>query len=115
MRDISALAAAKDHMAQEALEIYTQRVRHYLGAYFAELGHLDAIVFTAGVGENSAEIRSRVCANLKALGIEIDEDLNQAKEKNNRDISLLGSRIRVLVIPTNEELEIANQTAALLK
>lgn len=115
MRDISALAAAKDPLAQEALEIYTQRVRHYLGAYFAELGQLDAIVFTAGVGENSAEIRSMVCANLNALGIEIDEDLNQAKAKNNRDISLLGSRIRVLVIPTNEELEIANQTAALLK
>jgi acetate kinase len=115
MRDIGLRAAANEPEAIEALEIYVQRVKHYLGAYIAELGDLNAIVFTAGVGENSAEIRSLVCANLQSLGIEIDERLNQAKARNNRDISTSGSRVRVLVVPTNEELEIANQTAALTK
>jgi acetate kinase len=115
MRDIGLRAAANDPEAIEALEIYVQRVKHYLGAYIAELGDLNAIVFTAGVGENSAEIRSLVCANLQSFGIEIDEGLNQAKAHKNRDISSSGSRVRVLVVPTNEELEIANQTAALTK
>jgi len=115
MRDIVLRAVANDPEAIEALEIYVQRVKHYLGAYIAELGDLNAIVFTAGVGENSAEIRSLVCENLQALGIEIDDDLNQIGSVTNRDISKAGSRVRVLVIPTNEELEIANQAAALTK
>ena len=115
MRDIVLRAAANDREAIEALQIYVQRVKHYLGAYIAELGDVNAIVFTAGVGENSAEIRSLVCANLQSLGIEIDDDLNQTRSGTNRDISKAGSRVRVLVIPTNEELEIANQAAALTK
>jgi len=114
MRDIGLRATDNDPEAIEALKIYVQRVKHYLGAYIAELGEVNAIIFTAGVGENSPEIRRLVCANLQALGIEIEDDLNLAKSGTNRDISLTGSKVRVLVIPTNEELEIANQTAALL-
>ena len=110
MRDVDAAALAGEAPAVIALQIYVQRIRHYLGAYVAELGGVDAIVFTAGIGENSMRIRAMVCDNLATLGIELDTELNQKRSNEAREISSPNSRIKVLVVPTNEELEIALQT-----
>ncbi|MFM7030565.1 MAG: DUF3417 domain-containing protein, partial [Micrococcales bacterium] len=113
LRDIEAKAAGGDRRAIEAIEVYVQRIKHYLGAYIAELGGIDAVVFTAGVGENSAHIRSLVCSNLEWLGIELDSALNTVRSSEIRDLATSGSRVRILVVPTNEELEIAVQAAQL--
>jgi len=92
--------------------VYRHRIRRYVGAYTAQLGGLDAVVFTAGVGENNALLRRRVLAGLGHLGIEIDPDRNELASREARLISTDASRVAVLVIPTNEELEIARQSAA---
>jgi acetate kinase len=107
LRDVQARAANCDEIAITALEIYALRIKHYIGAYLAQLGEIDALVFTAGVGENSAQMREQVCSGLEHLGLEIDPVKNAERSKAARDISTETSRIRVLVIPTNEELEIA--------
>lgn len=114
MRDVLASALAGNTDSGEALDIYVQRIKHYVGAYLAELGKVDAVVFTAGIGENSSRIRELVCENLAILGLEIDAGLNTAVSKEPRDIGSQQSRIRVLVVPTNEELEIAMQTQAVV-
>ena len=113
LRDVVRRAAEQDPVAQEALAIYALRVKHYVGAYIAQLGAIQAIVFTAGVGENSVEMREQICAGLEHLGIELDHELNSVRSNQPRDISTKSSKVRVLVIPTNEELEIALQTAEL--
>lgn len=113
LRDVERRAQEHDPVAQEALAIYALRVKHYVGAYIAQLGEIQAIVFTAGVGENSVEMREQICSGLEHLGIELDYELNSVRSKQARDISTGGSKVRVLVIPTNEELEIALQTAKL--
>ena len=119
MRDVYRAAEAGDERATLALEIYAHRIRHYLGAYFALLGGLDAVVFTAGVGENSADIRSRVIGPLAHLGLTLDVSRNEASRSQEaggaRRISADVSPVSVLVIPTNEELEIARQALALLE
>jgi len=101
-----------DERAKLALEIFVERIRHYLGAYAARVGKLDAIVFTGGIGENSHVLRKLVCQNLEILGINLDQDLNQAAGNVPRRIS--SSRVPALVIPTNEELEIAMQAKSAL-
>ena len=93
-----------------AINMYVYRIRKYLGAYAAVLGRVDAMVFTAGVGENSTIIRSLVCQNLGILGIELDSKQNAQQIKSPVDIGSAESQIRVLVVPTNEELEIAIQS-----
>lgn len=113
LRDVQKLAAESDSRAKEALEVYALRVKHYIGAYLAQLGNIDGIVFTAGVGENSAAMRQQICAGLEHLGIEIDLELNNLGQSGEREISKPASKLKILVIPTNEELEIAQQTAAL--
>jgi acetate kinase len=113
LRDVERRAQEHDPVAQEALSIYALRVKHYIGAYLAQLGEIQAIVFTAGVGENSVEMREQICSGLEHLGIELDYELNSVRSKQSRDISSRESKVRVLVIPTNEELEIALQTAKL--
>jgi len=114
MRDVQEKAAAGDERARLALEVYYHRLRHYLGAYLALLGGADAIVFTAGVGENSAETRANAVKGLEWLGIRLDTFLNSKRSKDARLVSSSASTIAVLVVPTNEELEIARQAAALL-
>ena len=114
MRDVQASADRGDDQARLALDVYCHRLRHYVGAYYAQLGRVDAIVFTAGVGENSPEVRALTLANLEELGIEIDPLLNAASDRGARTINTETSRVAVLVIPTNEELEIARQTAVAL-
>ena len=110
MRDLTRAADAGDEKARLALGVYVHRIKRYVGAYLVELGGVDVISFTAGVGENSAIVRARSLSSLEGLGIEIDADRNEAPNTGPRVISTDDSRITVLVVPTNEELEIARQT-----
>jgi acetate kinase len=114
MRDVQEAAAAGDEVAIEALKVYYHRLRHYIGAYYAQLGTVDAIVFTAGVGENVAAVRAGALAGLDGLGIVLDPERNAAPSREARRISTDDSRVAVLVIPTNEELEIARQSLSVV-
>ena len=107
------LADSGDADAELALQVYAHRIRKYLGAYLVTLGRADAIVFTAGVGENDPDMRRRVVAGLELIGVAIDAKRNEATRgpSTTVDLSFKGAPIRVLVVPTNEELEIARQTA----
>lgn len=108
MRDVLA-RSANDPKAKEALEVYAQRIRFYLGGYYSLLGEVDAVVLTAGVGENSVGFRELLFES-KPLGIELDPKLNEQANSGPRRISTDSSAIKLLVIPTNEELEIAKQS-----
>lgn len=114
MRDILAGVDAEEDAAVLAFEVYIHRLRAYVGAYLAQLGGVDVISFTAGVGENSARVRAEALATLGFLGIEIDPARNEARASGIRRISTDASSAEVLVIPTNEELEIARQTLSLV-
>lgn len=115
MREVLRRAAAGDPRAQLAVEMYCYRVKKYLGAYTAALGRVDAIVFTAGIGENSAEVRAGSCRDLDGLGIALDPVRNASSNSGPRAIHSDGSRVQVLVVPTDEELEIAAQTVACIR
>ena len=110
LRDIQKGAASGDTDCQLALDMVAYRIRKYIGAYTAAMNGLDALVFTAGIGEHSAELRRRVCAEMDFFGIQLDEALNAAPAKGSRPIHAPASRVQVWVIPTDEELEIARQT-----
>lgn len=114
MRDVGAAVAADDREATLALELYAYRIRKYLGAYAAVLGGLDAVVFTAGVGENDVAVRRLACQGLTFLGVQIDDERNAVRSRELREISPEGAAVKVMVVPTNEELEIARQCVALL-
>ncbi len=113
-RDLEDAAAKGDEKAQAALDIFAYRVVKYIGAYAAAMNGVDAIVFTAGIGENDISCRSKVCKNLTYLGAEIDEELNKCRGVE-RIISTPESKVKLLVVPTNEELAIARETLALVK
>ncbi len=110
VRDILRASDEGNEMAKLALDIYCYRIRKYIGAYTAALGGVDCIVFTAGVGENSPIIREKCCTNLEYLGVKIDSNANAMAVKKEMDITTKDSRVRVLAIPTNEELIIAEDT-----
>ncbi|MGD8963349.1 MAG: acetate kinase [Desulfobacterales bacterium] len=110
MREVEKRAQEGDSAAQLAIEMVCYRIKKYIGAYFAILGRLDALVFTAGIGEKSPLIRAGSCQGLVHLGIAVDSDKNNRKSKEAFDIQSENSTVRVLVIPTNEEYEIAEQT-----
>ena len=112
MRDVVAGAAAGDADAKLAFDVYTHRIRGYVGQYLAQLGSVDAVVFTAGVGENSAPVRAAALAGLSGLGISVDPDRNEERSREARAISPEGAPVSVLVVPTDEELEIARQSLA---
>jgi acetate kinase len=113
-RELEERRATGDEAAQLAFEVYVHRLKHYLGAYLALLGRLDLLNFTAGVGENNAALRTAVIDGLDGLGLQLDPKLNNAASKAARLISTDGSPIKIAVVPTNEELAIAQETAALL-
>lgn len=115
MRDIEERAESGDRKAQLAQSMFCYRVKKYIGAYGAVLGRIDAIVFTAGIGENSSRVRALCCENLGLLGIHLDPDKNSAREGSLREIQSPDSAVRVFVVPTNEELEIAIQSYELLE
>jgi acetate kinase len=108
VRELQTAAAAGDARAEFALELFAYRVAKYVGAYAAVLEGLDALIFTAGIGEHSAAMRSRICRRLAFLGVTLDEPLNRAPRTDDRRIS--SGRVGVWVIPTNEELQIARMT-----
>jgi acetate kinase len=114
MRDIHEKAAAGDYRARLALDMFVYRNRQYIGAYFFELGCVDALVFTAGIGEHDRVIRERCCEKMDYFGVFLDTARNRLQPGEPRIISTLESPVKVLVIPTNEELEIARQTRDLL-
>lgn len=112
MRDVWRTAEEGSHEARLGLDVYCRRIRGYVGQYYAQLGHLDAVVFTAGVGENDDGVRLESLAGLTELGIEIDPDRNAGRKKQPTLVSTDASRIQVWVVPTNEEREIALQSIA---
>lgn len=112
-RDLSEAAADGNEIAELALDVFAYRVAKYVGSYTAAMNGVDNIVFTAGIGENSAIVRTMVCKYLGYLGIEIDEELN-GKRGQEIIISTPESKVKALVVPTNEELAIARETVALV-
>jgi acetate kinase len=114
MREILHMADRGEPLAQLALEIYCYRIKKYLGAYFAVLGWVDAVVFTGGIGENAAFIRKRCCQGLEALGITVDDRKNEKDWVEVLEIQRNGAPVKVLAIRTKEEQEIAEQTVAAL-
>jgi acetate kinase len=115
MRDVLRRATGGDKRARLAVDMYAYRIRKYVGAYLAALGRADAVVFTAGIGENSPEIRAAVCQGLDALGLVIDENRNRSPETVARTIHSADSRIGLLVVPTDEERSIAEQTLRVIR
>lgn len=114
MREIEAAVNAGDERAKMALDMYEQRIIKYVGAYAAEMGGVDIIVFTGGVGENQTGVRENVCAPLAFMGVEIDKELNARTRGTETVISTPASRVKVVVIPTDEELMIARDTEAIV-
>ncbi|WP_081212416.1 acetate/propionate family kinase [Salegentibacter sediminis] len=114
LRDIEEQAAKGNRQCQLALDMNAYRIKKYIGAYAAAMNGVDAIVFTAGIGENSDVIRGLVCRDMDFFGIKLNEEKNKERSKELRYINAEDSKVKVLVIPTNEELEIAQQTLELI-
>ena len=113
-RDIEDAAAQNNELAQVALESYAKKVKKYIGSYAAEMNGVDAVVFTAGVGENGIDMRADIMANMDFLGMKLDEEANKVRGKE-RVISTEDSKVKILLIPTNEELMIARDTLEISK
>ncbi|MBK5248924.1 MAG: acetate kinase [Actinomycetales bacterium] len=114
MRDVDDAVDAGEEAAILGMAVYCYRLKKYVGSYTAVLGRVDAVVFTAGIGENSETVRAGALAGLEHLGIEVDATLNATRSREARTISTPDSRVAVLVVPTNEELEIAQQAVAVV-
>jgi acetate kinase len=114
LRDVEAAAAAGNERARLALDMFADRVRKYIGAYAVTLGALHAVAFTAGIGENSSEMRERICRGLDVIGARLDPDANRRARGREADVSAFGSPVTILVVPTNEELMIARETERVL-
>ncbi|MCG9973364.1 acetate/propionate family kinase [Christiangramia crocea] len=114
LRDIEEQAAKGNKQCQLAMDMNAYRIKKYIGAYAAVMNGVDALVFTAGIGENSSVIRSLVCRDMDFFGIKLDEEKNKIRDKKLRAIEAEGSKVKILVIPTNEELEIAQQSFELI-
>jgi len=115
MREVHRKAAAGEPSASLAIDMYAYRVKKYIGAYTAVLGRVDALVFTGGIGENDADVRRRACEGLERIGIAVDEGRNDSPSSVPREIQREGMPVKVLVIPTDEELEIALETVACIR
>jgi len=114
MRTITGRIREGDRQAELALDIFCHRLKKYIGAYLAVLGGADGLVFTGGIGEHSAEVRHRACLGLEGLGIQLDPEKNTLPSSGTRAIHHPGSKVSILVIPTDEEREIAAQTLNLI-
>lgn len=115
MRSIGESADKGDPHARLAIAMYCYRIKKYIGAYYAVLGHIDAVVFTGGIGQNAAFIRRDVCAGLTHLGIEVDLVKNSIRSSGPVEIQSESGKVKILVIPTNEELQIAEETVAQIR
>jgi acetate kinase len=114
IRDLDEGAAAGDARSRLALDVFVRAIRHYVGAFLLELGGLDVISFSGGIGENSAEIRSAVCKGLEGFGIELDETVNKTARKAGA-ISTDSSRVKVLIMPADEEVIVARETVGVVE
>jgi acetate kinase len=114
LREIEQKALDGDRACQLAIDMMTYRIKKYIGAYTAAMNGLDAIIFTGGIGENSVEIRKGVCEGMSYFGVAVDQEKNTTRTEEARAIQATDSKVQVLVIPTNEELEIAKQTFELI-
>ena len=114
LRDIESNAAKGNLECQLALDMNAYRIKKYIGAYTSVLKGLDAIIFTAGIGENSSYMRKLICSDMDYFGLELDDSKNEIRSKEIREISSIDSKTKILVVPTNEEFEIANQVFELL-
>jgi acetate kinase len=115
VRDLIGEMEKGDERAKLAIDIYCYRLKKYIGAYAAAMGGLDALVFTAGVGQNSPLVRAKSCEGLEYMGLALDEKANLEAVGKEADISRPGSRVRVFAIPTNEELVIARDTERIVR
>ena len=115
LREISEQAAKGNELCKNALKLTSHRIKKFIGSYTAALNGLDAIVFTAGIGENSSLMRQLTCANLDFLGIDLDAQKNAIRSKEIQEIQKENGKVKILVIPTNEEIEIAKQSYQLIK
>jgi acetate kinase len=115
MRDIEAAIAAGNERAKLALDMFEYRLLKYIGAYTAALNGVDVLVFTGGIGENQMQTRDYICRGLEYLGVKYDAELNGKTRGEEIEISTPDSKVRVVVIPTDEELTIASDTVALVK
>ncbi|MDE7380370.1 MAG: acetate kinase, partial [Clostridia bacterium] len=113
-RDLDNGANEGNERCKLALDMFNYQTKKYVGAYAAAMGGLDCIVFTAGIGENSPGVREGVCEGLEFLGVQLDKAENAKRVGGIHEVSVKGSKVKVLVIPTNEELVIARETAELL-
>jgi acetate kinase len=113
LRDLSQAAAAGDQRARLAIDVYVGAIRHYLGALMLALDGVDAITFSGGIGENSVDIRAAVLKDLSAFGVELDEESNRAA-RGESTISSGASAVKILVVPANEEIIVARETAAVV-
>jgi acetate kinase len=114
-RDIESEASKGNRKAQLALDVYVHQVRSFIGSYLPQLNGIDALVFTAGIGENRSELRASVCANLDQLGIVLDPEKNKSLKAQEGTISSENSRVKIFVIPTNEELVVAREVKRFLE
>lgn len=114
-RDVSNAAKEGNHRAQLALDIVVYEIQKYIGAYTVAMGGLDAIVFTAGIGENDNGMRERVCEGLAFMGVDFDKEKNAGRYGEATELTKPGSKVKVFMIPTNEELVIAKDTEAIVK
>jgi acetate kinase len=114
IREITGAAGKGDARAKLALDVYVASARHWIGGYLLELNGADALVFTAGIGENQTDIRAAICANLDGLGIVLDPEKNNSTRATEAVISAPDSRVKIMVIPTNEELVVARETKRFL-
>ena len=115
VRDIQTAAAQGNAQAKLAIDVFVTSARHWIGSYLAQLNGADALVFTAGIGENRVELREAICANLDQLGIVLDSEKNAGTKAQEVVISAPSSRVKVMVIPTNEELVVAREAKRLLE
>jgi len=114
IRDVQAQAGQGSEAAKLALDVFVHNARHWIGSYFLQLNGADALVFTAGIGENRAELREAICADLDQLGIVLDPKLNAENKAQEGTISAANARVKVMVIPTNEELVVAREVRRFL-
>lgn len=115
MRDVKEAVSSGDKDAVLAYELYAYRIQKYIGMYAAAMNGIDAIIFTAGIGENDADMRALVCSNMDFMGILLDRGRNRVRSSEIREINTPESKVKVLVVPTNEELEIGQQTFHLVQ
>ncbi|MFW5614730.1 MAG: acetate kinase [Campylobacter hyointestinalis] len=115
MREIEAKMDAGDENAKLAFDMFVLRIKKYIGAYIAILGEINAIIFTAGIGENDARIREAVCSGLEIFGIRMDKNKNSVPLGEPRRVGLPGTKVRIIIVPTDEELAIAEDTVRVIE